>query len=228
MATNYGFAGPRIVSDGLVLYLDAGNPNSYNPSAPLTWRDISSNGNNGTLTNGTAVVSTTAGNVMSFDGADDSIVIFNFNSLANSLECTISAWTLILQSKGYLFFGQINSLFLVEIQSNQQYRFRMNLDGNYRTNFYTSFPLNVFHKIDITWDGDNVKMYINGEQTINSNVDSLYNRISNVLNTSLIIGRRDSLSSSNNIVSQISIYNRALSPAEITQNYNATKGRFGL
>jgi hypothetical protein len=41
---------PRIVTDGLVLCLDAGNPKSYTGSG-TTWTDLSGNGNNGTLTN---------------------------------------------------------------------------------------------------------------------------------------------------------------------------------
>jgi hypothetical protein len=43
--------GPKIVADGLVLCLDAGNPKSYTGSG-TTWTDLSRNGNNGTLTNG--------------------------------------------------------------------------------------------------------------------------------------------------------------------------------
>jgi hypothetical protein len=48
MAISYN---PRIVTDGLVLALDAGNPKSY-PGSGTTWTDLSGNGNNGTLVNG--------------------------------------------------------------------------------------------------------------------------------------------------------------------------------
>lgn len=45
------FTGPHLVTDGLVLALDAANPLSY-PGSGTTWRDLSGNGNNGTLVNG--------------------------------------------------------------------------------------------------------------------------------------------------------------------------------
>ena len=45
MPNNYG---PRLVTDGLVLCLDAGNSKSY-PGSGTAWNDLSRNGNNGTL-----------------------------------------------------------------------------------------------------------------------------------------------------------------------------------
>ena len=48
MALNYG---PTIVTDGLVLALDAADRNSY-PGTGNTWFDISGNGNNGTINSG--------------------------------------------------------------------------------------------------------------------------------------------------------------------------------
>jgi len=48
MAFSYS---PKIVTDGLVLYLDAANPYSY-VSGSTSWNDISRGGNNGTLVNG--------------------------------------------------------------------------------------------------------------------------------------------------------------------------------
>ena len=41
------FGGPNIITDGLVLSLDAGNVKSY-PGTGTTWYDKSGNGNNGT------------------------------------------------------------------------------------------------------------------------------------------------------------------------------------
>ena len=66
MSINYN---PRIVTDGLVLLLDAGNTKSY-PGTGTTWTDISRNGNNGTLTNGPTFDSANGGSLV-FDGVDD-------------------------------------------------------------------------------------------------------------------------------------------------------------
>ena len=64
-----GNSGSGIVTEGLVLHLDAGNPASY-PGSGTTWTDLSGNGNNGTLTNGPTYSSANGGSIV-FDGTDD-------------------------------------------------------------------------------------------------------------------------------------------------------------
>ncbi len=76
---------PRIVTDGLVLYLDAANPKSY-PGTGTSWYDLSGNGNNGTLVNGIGYDSNNRGSMV-FDGVDDFISI----NYTNSIE-TMSIW----------------------------------------------------------------------------------------------------------------------------------------
>jgi hypothetical protein len=66
MAFNYS---PKVITDGLVLYLDAANQYSY-VSSSNTWRDISRAGANGTLTNGPTFSSANGGSIV-FDGIDD-------------------------------------------------------------------------------------------------------------------------------------------------------------
>ena len=68
MAFNYS---PKVVTDGLVLYLDAANPNSY-ASGSTSWNDISRGGNNGTLFNGPTFNAGNGGSIL-FDGIDDFI-----------------------------------------------------------------------------------------------------------------------------------------------------------
>jgi hypothetical protein len=60
---------PSIVTDGLVLCLDAGNPKSY-PGSGTTWTDLSGNGNNGTLVNGVGYSGSNLGSLV-FDGSND-------------------------------------------------------------------------------------------------------------------------------------------------------------
>ena len=67
MSLNHG--GKPIVTDGLVLCLDAANPKSY-PGSGTTWTDLSGNGNNGTLVNGVGYNSDNGGS-LSFDGVND-------------------------------------------------------------------------------------------------------------------------------------------------------------
>jgi hypothetical protein len=82
---------PKIVTDGLVLCLDAGNPKSY-PGSGTTWTDLSGNGNNGTLVNGVGYNSGNGGSLV-FDGVNDRVTI-NASSHTNlsSGNFTISSW----------------------------------------------------------------------------------------------------------------------------------------
>ena len=61
--------GPKIVTDGLVLHLDAGDPRSFDGNS-TTWRDLSGNGNHGTLMNGVGYTNSNKGGMV-FDGVND-------------------------------------------------------------------------------------------------------------------------------------------------------------
>ena len=69
---------PLIVTDGLVLCLDAANKKSYSGSG-TTWTDRSGNGNNGTLVNGPTFDSGNGGSI-DFDGVDDNVNLGNDSS----------------------------------------------------------------------------------------------------------------------------------------------------
>jgi len=93
-----GWDGPAIVKDGLVLYLDAGSPNSYYPlTTGTTWKDISGNALNGTLVNGSTYSSIGSGSI-SFDGIDEYVNLgdndlFSFTSGGGvDIPFSISAW----------------------------------------------------------------------------------------------------------------------------------------
>jgi hypothetical protein len=212
---------PSIITQNLSLCLDAANSKSY-PGSGTTWTDLSGNGNNGTLVNGVGYNSSNLGSLV-FDGVNDYVNIPNFSSLANSPACTISIWSYVKQNKGYHFWG--NLIFLLQIQSNQTYRLRFNLNGDWRGEYTTSFPSNIYHKLDITWDGTTTKMYINAQETVSSTLDSAFSSFSNTTNQPLEISRR-STDYSNVDIPQVSIYNRALTASEIQQNFNATRSRF--
>ena len=68
MATKYS---PKIITNGLVLSLDAANNKSY-PRSGTTWTDLSGNNNTGTLTNGPTFNAGNQGSIV-FDGVDDYI-----------------------------------------------------------------------------------------------------------------------------------------------------------
>ena len=86
MAFNYS---PKIVTDGLVLCLDAGNPNSY-PGSGNTWKDLSRGRNNGTLVNGPTFSGANGGSLV-FDGVNDYNQHINLQNFINQ-DITISLW----------------------------------------------------------------------------------------------------------------------------------------
>ena len=80
-------AGPDIVEDGLVLYLDAGNEESY-PGTGTTWKDLSGNGNDGTLTNGPTFSGDNTGGI-TFDGSNDYV---DCGDIDITSSFTLSVW----------------------------------------------------------------------------------------------------------------------------------------
>jgi hypothetical protein len=90
MGFNYS---PKIVTDGLVLCLDAANSRSY-PGSGTTWFDLSGNGNNGTLANGPTFNANNNGSIV-FDGTNDYVEITNRNTnleFQPSQAFTVSTW----------------------------------------------------------------------------------------------------------------------------------------
>ena len=273
MAFNYS---PKIVTDGLVLCLDAGNPNSY-PGSGNTWKDLSRGRNNGTLVNGPTFSGDNGGSIV-FDGVDD------YTSFGTSLgnewpSITVSTWSnpsqlnqntgqryyLInaddnssggIQSVFNLFLGYLNNPINYSNDFNGQYAifgvrsltqsdrfFPITLADNSSANKYingcafgqdfVNINTNKWVNITGTYDGSETKIYINGifKGTSNNQPDGINRSVSGVLNNSLqtrLISHNGANTNYNGRIANTQIYNRALTPTEILQNYNATKGRFGL
>lgn len=210
--------GGKIVTDGLVLCLDAASKRSY-PGTGTTWTDLSTSGNNGTLTNGPTFSSANGGSLV-FDGTNDYIS----NNYTNSAEHTISIIFKIISfsssdmrllgaysgGTGQLTAGWLNSTFRIWVSSTWN-----------NTSFVSSVDT-VYH-LTITHDSSNNNtIYVDGiyEDTI-INKQSYFDNIAFGSPFLLTYG-----SHFNGNIYNISLYNRALSEEEIKQNYNSTRGRF--
>ena len=82
--------GASIVRNGLVLYLDAANPKSY-PGSGTTWKDLSGNGNNGTLVNGPTFNSANGGSIV-FDGTNDYVITTNLLNPTTNPNESVFVW----------------------------------------------------------------------------------------------------------------------------------------
>jgi hypothetical protein len=229
-----------IVKDGLVLNLDAAKKDSY-PGTGTTWRDISGNQNNGTLVNGPTFDSGNGGSIV-FDGVDDTTNLGNILNIGlNNL--TLSCWVQILNGTGprgivgktsarsfegrYAIFIESNFIRTIFQASGAVYLIQTPI---------TNYINTGFHNITMVIDRSSfMRLYINNiEVGTPINVSST----SNVnLNTSTDIFFVGSYATStgllptfffNGNIANVQMYHKALTPDEIQQNYNATKGRYGL
>ena len=209
---------PSIVTDGLVLCLDAGNPKSY-PGSGTTWTDLSGNGNTGTLVNGVGYNSGNLGSLV-FDGSNDYVNA----PLTKTATCTFSCWarTTTVASNPMLFNAGPNGVgpdlffYLGNIYWNT-----WDGAGNPFATMPTSATNGNYHYYVVVNDASsNTKLYYDG----NLLGTAAYRTAAN--NTNLTIGGNISTYMWNGNISNFSVYNRALTAQEIQQNYNALKSRF--
>jgi hypothetical protein len=232
MATHFAFG--KIVTDGLVLALDAADKNSY-PGSGTTWRDLSGNTNNNTLTNGPTFNSANGGSIV-FDGVDDfcqgTIPSSAFSS-AHSICCwfyrnTITNWSALFSNN-----VGTNSCSILTFMDGTNF-LGVNQVGVQAANIAADIGshLNRWIYVTITFagasSGNTVTVYVYKDGSLLTNSGPLYWNLST--GTSYYIGRhhQTEVQILNGNIPSVSVYNRALSASEILQNYNAQKSRFGL
>jgi hypothetical protein len=237
MAFSYS---PKIVTEGLVLYLDAANPYSY-VSGSTSWNDISRGGNNGTLVNGPTFNSANGGSIV-FDGVDDYCTLGNVTSL-NFNRLDPYTFSVFFKSTNVnpaaVLLGKMDNS-LTQGYTVYQLNGRIYTDlGNFSGTanalaVFTSAILsnNIVYNVVVTYDGSSstsgLKIYLN---SVIQSTSVQYNSLTtNFTNTApfYIAGRYPSAYPFPGSIYTTQVYNRALSSQEILQNYNATKTRFGL
>jgi hypothetical protein len=245
MATRYNYTG-GIVTNGLVLNLDAAKTDSY-PGTGTTWRDLSGNSNNGTLTNGPTFSGIGKQASIVFDGVDDFVsgsdIPFRFGNTF-----TLSAFI-------YFDGNNMDGVIMGKRNGNPFNQYSMNVSSGDPYSGGTGSFATFFGRPDETRNRDVVLNYqllsagvYNIVTTVNTNYQALYvnsievanNNRNYTSNTFTISGRdiligaiRDNtgtgiLSPFKNNIYSAQIYNRALSATEVTQNFNALRGRYGI
>jgi hypothetical protein len=234
-----GTVAPNMVTDGLVLYLDAANTKSY-PGSGTTWNNIASGINNGTLVNGPTFDSSNGGSII-FDGTNDYADCGIITSLpSGTQDRTLMGWVQDNSLSDYVgdlvaMFGYGNNVspgnfFMVSI-GGTTFNNRKFIIWTYTRNHISSFSITrnewTHITVTVTQDSPNPRLtiYKNGIS------DSGSTQAINTINTQPFQIAEWTQSSAYAInfkgrVSQIQAYNRALSTTEILQNYNATKGRY--
>lgn len=221
---------PSIVTNGLVLCLDAGNPRSY-PGSGTLWTDASSTGgNNGTLVNG-PTYSSTNGGLLDFDGVDDYISSTSTSTtdLTGSMSCecwfkldaTASDWVRV--------FGKGDG-------TNRTYGLWYNTSSNYF--LYQRYgtasvdcllsrtvSTGIWYQMVGVSNGAAQTLYLNGEsvKTANSGGATFYSSTEGYR-----VGGATFHTYHNGPISIVRLYNTVLSADQVLQNFNATRGRYGI
>ena len=205
------------LDSGLVGYWSFNGPDISGTTA----YDRSGQGNNGTLTNGPTQAIGKVGQALSFDGVDDYVVVGSLSNPPSINAITMSSWiywksstesyNTILENYGG------SSGYGILLRSDQKIASYFNDSGGYIDGGGSSVPFNTWTHIVSTYDGANVKIYINGvlDQTLGW-VGSFSN------NTNLRIGH-DQFGAGryfNGAIDDVRIYNRALSASEVKLLYN--------
>lgn len=222
---------PSVVTDGLVLYLDAGNTKSY-PGSGTAWTDLSGRGNNGTLTNG-PTYSLDNGGVILMDRSDD------FAHVPISLSSGNTTYEIVMKSNSSIHdvFGagtppQVETNVIIQYYSTYSFlRVYGTVGGpsGWQTEVTVNhnnvtLSANNFYHFAFTNSESNWNFYVNG------NLVGQTNYYQPIFGTGIKIGddAMQGVSSTTTVIGLSRAYNRVLSHAEIAQNFAATRGRFGL
>ena len=254
--TRYADGGENIVRDGLVLHLDAKysypgatgtNPDVY------SWYDLSGNENNTEILS-TVSFNNLNGGIFNYSGNNNSYADLKFANMQYftvSLAIKYNATDIPSDDNHYPIISNASGGAQSSIPEHQKFNLRFNRSGTGRT-FSTQFyqttkttgseGTNIsgpsfedstydgkwsFHTI--TLDNNAFKYYINGSlYGQNTNFDGTKLQTFNYFRISVLRGLTAGWEATEMGLGIVKLYNRALAAAEVLQNYNATKGRFGL
>jgi hypothetical protein len=225
-----------IVQQGLVLNLDAGNPYSY-AGAGTVWYDVSGNSNNGTLTNSP----TYSNNSIVFSNTANQSISISDTATLQPTSVTLSAWVYMTQYNPLNDFdGQFPTIlwkcndgnsggaasYGLSLSAGQFPRFTVTPTQLIST---TTFPIATWvNLVGVYTVGGSQILYRNGVVDISTTGPATISYSSQVVSVGTRVFNGTYQYPWNGSVSNVLIHNRALSAAEVLQNYNATKGRFGL
>jgi len=217
------------ISQNLILNLDAGNSSSY-PGTGTTWTDLSGNGVNATFGAGAHAPNylNTNGGVFDFvRGSKQYLTLGSLSKLTYSNTAfSMNAWAKVSETGGYcewiVSYGNA---------TQNQARFLGTCDGVFQFGGYNMvdiksislMPINTWFNMTGTYDGTTAILYINGVEI--SRGARSWNTIQNLgyIGTQVNNTQEEYWGGS---ISNIQIYNKALTATDVLNNYNALKSRF--
>ena len=211
---------PSIVTTGLVFCVDAANPRSYPGTGP-SWFQLNGNVNTGTLINGTSYSSANLGS-LSFDGIND-YVDFSAN-LGTMPTYTLMFWAKRDAENRMPVAAYTGTSFYWYGDNSWRYT-HGGAGGEYYYSKPTSIPLGTWGCYCVVYNGSNVSIYrqgvYQGQQATTGTAD---------WSVGLRVGFRNGGGGYEwqGLISNVMMYNIPLSADQVTQNFNALRGRYGI
>jgi hypothetical protein len=227
---------PKTVTDGLVLYLDAANPKSY-VSGSNSWKTLSKSGVNGNLINGPTFSSSNGGSIV-FDSTDDYVRIgtgSDWYPMSNSA-FTFDVWIKSMGlgsgmlSSGIISLGYGLTFNITSLGKLQTLVYDVITSGiSYTTTVNVNVLDNNWHHAVATNDGLTTKIYVDGVFNVSSSATFYGDIKSSWYSSNFAIGldaNNPSISRFKGSISDVKVYNKALSVQEVLQNYNTKKSKY--
>jgi hypothetical protein len=226
---------PSIV-DGLILFFDAANPNSY-PGSGTVVNDVSINRNSGTLLNGVGYSSLNSG-YFTFDGVNDSIVMNN--TMSSLTDFSIETWFFLtttdanyreLFTSGLLGIRFGNTGFGDRLQVGVDLS---TVNGCFNTSLNKAGAVNTWRHLCWTRQSGVNRVFLGGvQQNLAQGTGFTYNLTSFTNGTGVTLVSTSAAWGSGGgrflgRLPVLRIYNRALSQSEISSNFNQLRGRYGV
>jgi hypothetical protein len=189
-----------------------------------TWADLTRNSNNGTPVNGPTYSSANGGSIV-FDGVDDYVTVPGNSGWAFGGNGAIEQWVYITGSDGNNRFWCVdnNPTSLDAYLSGSGYTVFFHGGGVGTT---TNIPQNSWVHLLVTYTSGTIKVYFNAiEQPLTGTTTGYNITNSGTLYIARFIAAPYELTGR---IAAMKIYNRALTAAEVSQNFNALRGRFGI
>jgi hypothetical protein len=214
------------VTEGLQLYLDAGNAASY-PGSGTAWTDLTVNGRNGTLTNGPTYSATDGGSIV-FDGTNDHV------QCSGSLTVTAATFVTWIRRNGNqsqydgILFSRGTNTTGMNFQVSNQLGYHWNDAFNtYNWQSGLTVPDLTWCMIAVSVTSSSAKAYLCQSGGITSATNTVSHG-SSVLNDIKIAWDDAAARYFAGNIAIAQLYNIALSESQVTQNFQASRTRFGV
>ena len=242
---------PNIVTDGIVLYLDAANPKSY-PGSGTNWHDLTKNNSTFELENGPTHTTNNSGS-FSFDGTNDyarSDIFYTSRFFVENQDFTVMSFNMatstmpgngrsgIFANQRYISEPNPGG-FGINIHPTDQYCMNLTHDDGAGTKVsyqnQVQIPIVLNEKCCITYtftNSDNTIRGYKNNSLVESTTNTSYKWSPREANLSRTVIGTSSQGGWGNVfpgeIYNVFVYDRALTAEEVSQNFNALRGRYGI